>query len=223
MINILIKDYDVLYRHGMENFLTDLFIMEFGQLVEITHDFNRESVSQADIIVMAFCKGESFICLPEFQSRQKSLVIGLVEQAFVKSSALAGCISDAFFLERSAPLETIRRTVIHHWSRLYQPNGVTFSSNCYTCRHRNLSWLQAKIMVGIYNGKNSKQISAELNVNEKTVYSHKYVVMNKFDLKSDYELLLFLNKLKEKQSVKNSFKYCLENMLDPNNALIYCS
>lgn len=203
MINLLIKDSDSLYRQGMEKFLTDLFFEEFCLQAIISSDFNRTNVSQADVIVMELCKGESFMCFPELQTRGRSLIIGVINHDFVKVAPLAGCISDITFVKRSASLESIRRNIIRYWERKDQPNALTHSNNCYICRHKRLSYQQVRIMSGIYSGKTYREISEDLNINQKVVYSHKYVVMNKFNLRSDYELLIFLNKLKEKNPVYN--------------------
>ena len=49
------------------------------------------------------------------------------------------------------------------------------------------------------------EIAHELNISDKTVFSHKYMLMQKFDLRNDYELIVLLNRLAEKNSAPNFF------------------
>ncbi|MDK6847145.1 LuxR C-terminal-related transcriptional regulator, partial [Klebsiella quasipneumoniae] len=44
-----------------------------------------------------------------------------------------------------------------------------------------------------------------LMISEKTVYAHKYMVMSKFNLRNDYELMLLLNKLTKNNDWPNGF------------------
>ncbi|WP_407221180.1 LuxR C-terminal-related transcriptional regulator [Enterobacter sp. CPE_E1214] len=50
------------------------------------------------------------------------------------------------------------------------------------------------------------EIAHELNISDKTVFSHKYMLMQKFDLRNDYELIVLLNRLAEKNSAPNFFR-----------------
>ncbi len=47
------------------------------------------------------------------------------------------------------------------------------------------------------------QIAQALEMSEKTVFTHKYMMMQKFNLRSDYELIVLLRRLMEKKSRPN--------------------
>ncbi|EPG2868344.1 helix-turn-helix domain-containing protein [Klebsiella pneumoniae] len=67
--------------------------------------------------------------------------------------------------------------------------------SCCDCQPTRLSPQQIRIMTCLYEGMSVQQIADELMISEKTVYAHKYMVMRKFNLRNDYELMLLLNKL----------------------------
>jgi hypothetical protein len=48
-------------------------------------------------------------------------------------------------------------------------------------------------------------------MSEKTVFTHKYMMMQKFNLRSDYELIVLLRRLMEKKSRPNLLRDYLEN------------
>ncbi|HGN9285865.1 TPA: helix-turn-helix transcriptional regulator, partial [Klebsiella quasipneumoniae] len=68
-----------------------------------------------------------------------------------------------------------------------------------------LSPQQIRIMICLYEGMSVTQIADELMISEKTVYAHKYMVMSKFNLRNDYELMLLLNKLTKNNDWPNGF------------------
>lgn len=56
------------------------------------------------------------------------------------------------------------------------------------------------------------QIADKMMVSNKTVFAHKYMAMKKFNLSSDYELLLLLNKMAEKNDWPNVFHERINNI-----------
>lgn len=219
MINILIKDSDVLYRHGMMQYLTEILSKHSDKQLHFTQEFNRDTVRQADIIVLELCKGENYTCIPELSSRKQGIIFGLVDDAFDKIAPGTQCIEDIVFIRRSAPLNDIGRTILKLWSKHNQPATKMHCSNCFSCRHRRMSRQQTRIMARYFHGRTIPEIAKELRINDKTIYSHKYVVMNKFNLASDYELLIFLNKLKESTIVPNTFREHLDHKMLPGFAV----
>lgn len=201
MINILIKDDNAFYHRSLQHFLTELFSQEYHKRVVFTQDFNPLTVSQSDIIIVGMCQGELFTCHPELHSRTKGVVIALMDKTPLNSVPLPECLSDVVYIERRAPLEVIRSNVIHAWTLF----GEAHTSNCFSCRHRVLSPQQIRIMAGFYQGKAVTQIAHELNVSDKTVFSHKYLMMSKFNLASDHELVKLLEKLHERRLYPHLF------------------
>lgn len=60
-------------------------------------------------------------------------------------------------------------------------------------------------MVSLYKGLSVSEIADEMRISDKTVFTHKYMTMNKFSLRSDFELVLLLKTLAEKKSGSNIF------------------
>ncbi len=55
------------------------------------------------------------------------------------------------------------------------------------------------------------QTAQALEMSQKTVFTHKYMLMQKFNLRSDYELIVLLRRLMEKKSRPNLLRDYLEN------------
>ncbi|MCM7467370.1 helix-turn-helix transcriptional regulator [Enterobacter bugandensis] len=64
---------------------------------------------------------------------------------------------------------------------------------------------QLRIMAHIYQGKTVKWISSYLGISTKTIFSQKYLVRHKFNLRNDIELIEFLNVLAEKELNSSRF------------------
>ncbi|MGM1297125.1 LuxR C-terminal-related transcriptional regulator, partial [Enterobacter hormaechei] len=70
---------------------------------------------------------------------------------------------------------------------------------------------QIRILVNFYRGLSVVQTAQALEMSEKTVFTHKYMMMQKFNLRSDYELIVLLRRLMEKKSRPNLLRDYLEN------------
>ena len=206
MINILIKDDNALYLWSLQCLLAEIFSQEYQKKVILTQGVNRGTVSRADMIIIGMCQGELFTCHPELYSRTKGVIVALMDKKLVNTIPLPECLSDVVYIERKAPLELIRSQIIQAWAGNSAEQGRGRNINCIRCRHRVLSAQQVRIMAGFYQGKGVTQIAHELNVSDKTVFSHKYLMMSKFDLASDYELVKLLGKLHECKLYPHLFK-----------------
>lgn len=205
MLNVLIKDNDVLFVHGMKKYLAEVFEHEYNQRVCFLSEFNSESVSIADIIIIQLCKGESYTCFSEFKFRSKSIIIGVLSGKSDPIQSLPHCINDIQFIARDTSLADIRHCIINEWE-LHQVSGWNIRENsCGTCRHKILSPQQYRIMARLYRGEPIPHIAAELAISTKSIFSHKYYMMNKFSLTTDYELVTFLAKFVEKNKRNSEF------------------
>ncbi|MFK3658914.1 LuxR C-terminal-related transcriptional regulator [Scandinavium sp. NPDC088450] len=198
MLNVLIKDDDVLFVHGMKKYLTEIFASEYHQKISFLPKFNSESVTVADIIIIQLCKGECYTCFSEFKFRSKSIIIGVLGGRTEPIPSLPHCINDIQFIARDTSLEDIRHCIVTAWE-LHQSVGWELrKKSCGTCRHKILSPQQYRIMTRLYRGEPIPHIAAELAISTKSIFSHKYYMMNKFNLTTDYELVTFLSKFVEK-------------------------
>ncbi len=179
MVNIVIKEWDTLFRRGLTFFFNDFF-SQHNTKVNFSFNFTSESVKVADVIVLALCPGECFICRPELRSRKKSIVIGIVDDD-MRVSALPSCFQDIIFLSRRHSVTQLRTAMHTAWHRLQQTNYRHSTGSCCDCQLTKLSPQQIRIMSYLNEGMSVMQIAEELMVSEKTVYTHKYMVMRKFN------------------------------------------
>lgn len=96
MLNILIQETDLFFQAGLQSFFEDFFKHNFHRSITFHLALTNENVSQADIIVLSLCQGETLTCFPELLARQKGIVIGLVDDE-LRFSALPSCFQDIIF------------------------------------------------------------------------------------------------------------------------------
>lgn len=140
----------------------------------------------------------------------KGIVIGLVDDE-LRFSALPSCFQDIIFLPRRASLDRISGVLFIAWFRTQLPGYKLNKKTCFDCQHKGLSRQQIRIMVNFYRGLSVVQTANALKMSEKTVFTHKYMMMQKFNLRSDYELIVLLRRLMEKKSRPNLLSDYLEN------------
>ncbi|HED3852318.1 LuxR C-terminal-related transcriptional regulator [Enterobacter soli] len=204
MVNILISETDVLFQCGLQYFFKDFFSHVAQQDVTFTSDFTADSIRAADVIVLSLCQGEYFTCFPELQARQQGIIIGIVEgDSGIK--ALPSCYQDIIFISRRAPLSQLRLALFSTWRVTPLNKYRRPSISCFECQQKTLSPQQVRIMIGLYKGLSVTDIAKELCISEKTVFTHKYMLMHKFHLRSDYELIKLLNRIAEKNNWANIF------------------
>ncbi|CZY10575.1 Response regulator containing a CheY-like receiver domain and an HTH DNA-binding domain [Enterobacter hormaechei] len=78
MLNILIQETDLFFQAGLHEFFEDFFKHNFHRAITFNLALTHENVSQADIIVLSLCQGETLTCFPELLARQKGIVLGKV-------------------------------------------------------------------------------------------------------------------------------------------------
>lgn len=199
MINIVIKESNALFRCGLTAFFSDFFWRERGQTIGFNFTFTPESVKNADIIVLSLCPGECFTCLPELHARQKGIIIGFVDDDR-RACALPSCFEDIIFISRRASLARMRQELCRLWHNLQRPEYHQQAVSCFDCQQKYLSPQQIRIMIGLHKGMTVLEIANKLRISGKTVFTHKYMAMQKFNLRSDYELVLWMNRLAEKNN-----------------------
>ena len=210
MLNILIQETDLFFQAGLQYFFEDFFEHNFHRPIRFNAGLTEGNVIQADIIVLSLCQGETLICFPELQAREKGIVIGLVDDEH-RFSALPSCFQDIIFLSRRASLDRISGALFLALFRTQLPGYTWNKKSCFECQHKVLSPQQIRIMVNFYQGHSVVQTANILKMSDKTVFTHKYMMMQKFNLRSDYELIVLLRRLMEKKSRPNLLRDYLEN------------
>lgn len=207
-MNVVFEDSYTLYRIGMEWLLTDLF----GHSEQVHFNvLDSDSIKHANIIVKNFSAGEQFLCQPMIKMRpQGCLVIGIVEgETRLACGQLPLCLSNSVFINRSDSRDKIVGLVMHGWLRSLLEAQDPAKQNCLVCHHQTLTVQQASFATHFYLGEETHAIARKMKISTKTVSSHKYLIMKKFNVGTDQDLLILLHLLKNQLIIPNVFKECL--------------
>lgn len=205
MLNILIKEPDSFFNNGLQYFLVDFFLHNFRHHIHFDTELTYDSVSTADITILALCPGETLTCIPELKARKKGILIGLVDDER-RFSASSTCFEDMIFISRRAPLDQVSEMLFIAWYRTQLPGYRWQHKGCFECQHKILSPQQISVTVNFYKGLSVGQIADVLGTSDKTVFTHKYLLMQKFDLRSDYELMALIHRMVEKNAYPNKLR-----------------
>lgn len=198
MLNIAIDDSDSLYRNGFEIFLEKLFLKE--QKCPVQFDsLNKSNATHVDVIVKSFSAGDEYICQPMLKYRSKpGLIIGIYDgNKSPYHHELPLCIKNIVFINRAESLNRVREQVVRAWVYSIENPVILHCNKCLQCKFRALSPQQLTIAKYLLRGKDIVDIAKSLELSVKTVSAHKRLMMSKFNLNSDCELLQFLNNLKK--------------------------
>lgn len=209
MINVLLECQDSLYRQGMKYILDVIFKDELNKDLVFSESLDSETVAKADIIVKYMSPGESGLCHQVFlDRRQKSLMIGLYDDdknPYYSEPPL--CFNNIVFINCCDSLSKVKKLIERGWEDCQHEKAHSDSRSCQKCHYRQLSPQQIKIAACIYAGDDTEKIARKLNINTKTVSTHKRMLMAKFNLETNYELLKFLNLSKIQALLPNHSHY----------------
>jgi FixJ family two-component response regulator len=211
-LNVVFEDGNTLYRAGMEWLLTELF----GNTENLHFSVMDSSViTQANILVKSFSAGERFLCQPLMKTRQQGcLVIGVYEGGSAPNCGrLPLCFSNIIFINRSDSLAKITDLIFRGWQHCLLETQHPAKQNCQMCNHQTLTLQQASVATRFYLGEETHVIARKLKISTKTVSSHKYIIMKKFNVGTDQDLLTLLHLLKNQLIIPNLFRECLKPML----------
>ncbi|EBC6967178.1 LuxR C-terminal-related transcriptional regulator [Salmonella enterica] len=187
MINILINDTNIYYekglRHGLEKFLG----YQFGTPVSFSTKLTQQNIHNADIVIITLYDENSLKLLASLKHVR---VIGLVHKSFkISEHIFPSCLSYVHLTMQSESLNIISKLIVN---LIKTDNPPSFTKTCVKCPmilDNILSKQQQKLVEGIVAGKKMKDLANDLYINVKTAYSHKHLIMKKFKLKSDHDIL----------------------------------
>lgn len=192
-MNIFIQDDNQFWCYGFTRLLQEVFA-EFSYTVCLTQKLEKNQVESADIIIVGMRQGEILVCHPQLKWQKRSLIIVLMEDARDFSQfTFPDCFRHLIIISRSMTMQTIKLRMIQALLLLHDIDE-NILPNCSVCQHRVLSPQQMKIARLLTAGWSAGRIATTLSMCSKTVFVHKYAIMNKFNLQGDYELLSFLGK-----------------------------
>jgi DNA-binding NarL/FixJ family response regulator len=213
MINTIINDENKLYSHGMKIVVEHLFHSMFRKNTLFHSKLDNSTVVDADIIIMSLNTGDKYVCHPILrQCKKNALIIGLYERTDNLSvKRLPHCLDNMVFIHRSASIESIKKTIANHWAKRSAVEKCLRS--CKSCNYSRFSSQQIIVVERYFRGEPMQQIASDLNLSSKTVFSHKRVLMKKFDLHTDYELVNFLARVNLGGNIPGTFRGCTKRVM----------
>lgn len=185
-------------NYFLTNGLIALIQSLLGPDIEIgtSDDFSAEGIGKADIIVMHSPSLLHYLCHPNFRFRRPNSVVISVhnKQADIHNQDLPNCFNDVVILQRGESLGEMQARL----AQRLPPRRANFTFSplsCAGCKCRRLSRCQLKIVKYLRQGYSIPCIARIMSVSVKTVYAHKYRLMQKFDARGDAELNQFINLL----------------------------
>jgi DNA-binding CsgD family transcriptional regulator len=195
MLKIVFDETDLIYRQGMEALFNQIPLdggdggVEFNSLTTI-------SAMIADVVVKSFVPGEEYTCqsILKFRTRP-GIIIGLHERKSVpRPSDLPLCITNITFVRRADSLSKVTGQIIQAWKERNVKSSNMPWLKCIECKCRKLTLQQQEIIKCMLDNKDTPDTAELLDISSKTVSAHKRTIMNKFNLKSNCEVLQLFNK-----------------------------
>ncbi len=199
-MNISIRCPDNLYKLGLHALLCEIFTQEMEQHVLTFLEYHPNKISSIDMTILMLSPGEHYICHSEFYTYSPRLVIGLVDRQHIPARGeIPSCISRMVFIPSDATASQMEALIRHHWLLAKNENLISMDRSCLCCPRKTFTAQQRQLIYLLLSGLTPKQIGMQLGICHKTVLAHRHALMNKFRLKSDCELLQFLNAAQEKR------------------------
>lgn len=166
--------------------------------LQTSDDFSATGISQADIIVMNSPSLLLYFCHPNFRFRKPhSVVISLYnKQGTIRIQNLPSCFHDIIIVRRDEARSRFQMRLTQRLTPSRTREPFAFSPpSCVKCKCRQLSRNQLLTVKYLRQGYSVQCIARILRISVKTVYTHKYRLMEKFDARGDAELNQFINLL----------------------------
>lgn len=195
MIRIVIDDKNVWYRYALECLFQELFSQSDRSELRFIYDITRDNVAHADVIIKMLGSGEKHLCQAALYYRNPlSIVIGICETSSPSTTAkISWCLRDAMLIHRKITVDEFKRKFINRLRNKTEFQDPSLRDHCINCKARALSGKQLEVARSLFLNRSVSQIAADTGVKPKTIYTHKYNLMNRFDLKSNCELYEFLS------------------------------
>jgi DNA-binding CsgD family transcriptional regulator len=201
MLNIAFDETDLIYRQGMETLFNQIHLDGAGEGIEF-NSLTIINATVADVVIKSFVPGEEYICQPTLKFRTKpGVIIGLHEGRNIPHpSELPLCITKIIFVRRADSLNNVKDKIIQAWNERNVESSNQSWAKCIECKRRKLTSQQHEIIKYMLNNKDTQNTAELLDISPKTVSTHKRTIMNKFNLKSDCEVLQLFSKHSEQLS-----------------------
>ncbi|MGU3525034.1 helix-turn-helix transcriptional regulator [Enterobacteriaceae bacterium C23F] len=186
-MKILIISNNSFFSLAIQNILLGYFYGE--AMISVAERPSSREVAESDVVFMTLLPGEQFLCHLALQHRRSGgkLVLLVKDKEYIKHQSLPYCLEDACIIDS-------KTTVIdffYLYSSLIKGQACSNSKQsgaCFNCPCGYLTPCQLKVLHGFMQGNAIADIASTLGISEKTAYTQKRKVTERFKIKSDQEL-----------------------------------
>lgn len=186
---------DKYYSAGLKSLLEQVFTAGMGfSLRPIPVSSMQSALASVDIYVKHFAAGEVSICRPSFKLRKKNALLIVISEGInpPRVNDFSECLKGCVVLRKADSVLTIREKIIQAWSSKSEAENKII--RCANCRAVYLSEAEDIIAMYICHNFTVARIASILQISSKRVSAYKRSIMAKFNLHSEAELVLFINK-----------------------------
>ncbi|EAZ1580704.1 hypothetical protein BVG39_04565 [Salmonella enterica] len=184
---ILIIDNDLYNRAGIHSYL----ISKFSN-VRILYDITPGNIKKSSLIIFSFPLINN---LPSFVFLRKYYFLNIIcivtNRSSINMKVLPACMNDIILIPKNITLQKFYNVVRNGLNDRERMINNNYNGDCNFCTQHYFPPQQYNILFRMFNGQAVNDIARELMLSKSTVYSHKYNFMNKYKLKTTYELYLF--------------------------------
>lgn len=160
-------------------------------LLKHVEDVNFVVNDDADVVFFEFSHECLFDCERWMRNKNDVVLICYSVGVLGISQYFPECFKNVLFFDRNTALVHLLKECLE----LVGNKIERINPHCSLCKKMNLSEQQGKLLTCFSRGLTTLETARLMNVSPKTVFSHKYILMRKFGVSSDRQLLKLINSL----------------------------
>lgn len=192
-IKVICSDADFYFKNGISTIIEDALPTKNN--ISLVDKINSESISQADFIIINAAHWRLYMCHPAYRNRKKGSVIILFTDgdSNISSEKLPVCYQSLTWISQTETVRNVKYKIAKAWFLANELNVSYYSpGDCLRCKLPRISLIQLRVLHHFKKGDTVHQTAKYLGVSVKTIYTHKYNIMKKFDLKGDFLFYSFI-------------------------------
>lgn len=186
---------DKYYSAGLKLLLEQVFTAGMGiSLCPVPVSSMQSTLETADIYVKHFAAGEFSICRPGFKLRKNNALLIVISEGInpPRVNYFAECLRGCVVLRKADSVQIIREKILQAWSSKGEAEAQ--SIRCGDCHAVYLSEVEDIFATYLCQNFTVTRIASILRVPPQRISAFKYSIMAKFNLRSEAELVSFVNK-----------------------------
>ena len=207
MIKVFLADDHYIVRRGLKQILSsEKDIMVIGEASNSAEIFERTDTEEWDVMVLDIAMPgknglDILINLKNKYPKSKILILSMYSELEVVSRALRTG-ADGYLNKDSAPEELVSAVKNIYSGKRYIGSTITieddprFAAENGNYLHNKLSEREFQVLCLLASGYSLKQIACDLSVNIKTVSTYRARILEKFNVKTNVDLVHYAIKHK---------------------------